>query len=84
MDEKAYDGKGGKCTAAGQQNGDMTAETHQFWAQDRTMTAKTIIDSSRSLQESLSGEVDKERAEQINDMNPESKTNIFRGSCCNT
>lgn len=50
----------------------MTAETHQFWARDRTMTAKTIIDSSRSLQESLSGEVDKERAEQINDMNPES------------
>lgn len=63
MDEKAYDGNGGKCPAAGRQNGDMTAETHQFWARDRTMTAKTIIESSRSLQESLSGEVDKERAE---------------------
>lgn len=30
MDEKAYDGKGGKCPAAGRQNGDMTAEMHQF------------------------------------------------------
>ena len=50
----------------------MTAEMHQFWTRDRTMTAVTIIDSSRSLQESLSGEVDKKRAEQINDMNPES------------
>ena len=50
----------------------MTAETHQFWTLDRTMTAVTIIDSSRSLQKSLSGKVDKERAEQINDMNPES------------
>lgn len=30
MDEKAYDGKGGKCPAAGRQNGGMTAETHQF------------------------------------------------------
>ena len=48
------------------------------------MTAVTIIDSSRSLQKSLSGEVDKERAEQINDMNPESKTNSFLGLCCNT
>lgn len=50
----------------------MTAKTHQFCMQDRAITALTIIDSSRSLQESLSGEVDKERAEQINDMNPES------------
>lgn len=63
MDEKAYDGKGGRCPAAGRQNGDMTAETHQFWTQDRAMTAETIIDSSRSLQKSLSGEVNKERAE---------------------
>lgn len=63
MDEKAYDGKGGKCPAAGRQNGDMTAETHQFWTQDSAMTAETIIDASRSLQKSLSGEVDKERAE---------------------
>lgn len=30
MDEKTYDGKGGKCPAAGRQNGGMTAETHQF------------------------------------------------------
>lgn len=71
MGEKEYCGKGGECPAAERQNGDMTAETHQFWARDHTMTAKTIIDSSRSLQESFSGEVDKERAEQINDMNPE-------------
>lgn len=63
MDEKAYDGKGGKCPAAGRQNGDMTVGTHQLWTQDRAMTAETIIDSSRSLQKSLSGEVDKERAE---------------------
>jgi len=72
MGEKEYCGKGGECPAAERQNGDMTAETHQFWTLDRTMTAVTIIDSSRSLQKSLSGKVDKERAEQINDMNPES------------
>lgn len=30
MDEKAYGGKGGKCPATGRQNGDMTAEMHQF------------------------------------------------------
>ncbi len=46
MDEKEQDGKEGKCPAAGRQNGDMTAETHQFWARDRTITAVTIIDSS--------------------------------------
>ena len=63
MDEKAYGGKGGKCPAAGRQNGDMTAEMHQFWTRDRTMTAVTIIDSSRSLQKSPYGQVDKERAE---------------------
>lgn len=63
MDEKAYDGKGGKCPAAGRQNVDMTAEMHQFWTQDHAMTAETIIDSSRSLQKSLSGEVDKKRSQ---------------------
>ena len=62
MDEKAYGGKGGKCPAAGRQNGDMTAGTHQFWTLDRAMTAETIIDSSRSLLKSLSGEVDKKRS----------------------
>lgn len=62
MDEKAYDGKGGKCPAAGRQNGDMTAEMHQFWTQDRAMTAETIIDSSRSLQKSPYGQVDKKRS----------------------
>lgn len=63
MNEKAHDGKGGNCPAAGRQNGDMTAETHQFWTQDRAMTAETIIDSSRGIQKSPSGQVDKERAE---------------------
>lgn len=63
MDEKAYDGKRGKCPTAGRQNEDMTVGTHQLWTQYRAMTAETIIDSSRSLQKSLSGEVDKERAE---------------------
>lgn len=61
MDEKAYGGKGGKCPAAGRQNGDMTAGTHQFWTQDRAMTAETIIDSSRSLQKSPYGQVDKKK-----------------------
>ena len=59
MGEKEYCGKGGECPAAGRQNGDMTAETHQFWTPDRTITALTIIDSSRSLQKSPSGQVDK-------------------------
>lgn len=58
MDEKAYDGKGGKYPAAGRQNGDMTAEMHQFWTQDHAMTAETTIDSSRSLQKSPYGQVD--------------------------
>lgn len=44
-------------------DGDMTVGTYQFWTLDRAMTAVTSIDSSRSLQKSLSGEVDKERAE---------------------
>ena len=62
MDEKAYDGKGGNCPAAGRQNGDMTAEMHQFWTRDRAMTAETFIDSSRSLQKSPYGQVDKKRS----------------------
>lgn len=63
MDEKAYGGKGGKCPAAGRQNGDMTAEMHQFWTLDRAMTAETIIDSSRSLQKSPYGKWTKKGAE---------------------
>ena len=76
--------QGRRMSGSGTAERRQTAETHQFWARDRTMTAKTIIDSSRSIQKSPSGEVDKERAEQTNDMNPESQTNSFRGLCCNT
>lgn len=62
MDEKAYDGKGGNCPAAGRQDWDITVGTHQLWTLDRAMTAETIIDSSRSLQKSPYGQVDKKRS----------------------
>lgn len=59
MGEKEDCGKGGECPAAGRQNGDMTAKTHQFCTQDRAITALTIIDSSRGIQKSPSGQVGK-------------------------